>query len=169
MPSEPATPAPPHAPGTATRVARLLAIVGGLLTVGVAGLVTVSVLLRWATDRGLSGDFEMVQIALALAVFSFLPLCQAHRGNVMVDTFTARLPGQIQAGLDALWDLVYAGFAGFIAWRLWLGAMDSLRTRTTSMVLQLPIGYAIAACSLMAGFLCLVCLLTAHARLKDRP
>jgi TRAP-type C4-dicarboxylate transport system permease small subunit len=135
--------------------------------VGLAGVVTASVLMRWLGGQGINGDFELVQMGLALAVFAFLPLCQAHRGNVMVDTFTLRLPAPAQAGLDALWDLVYAAFAGFIAWRLAIGAWEAFTSRTTSMVLALPIHYAIGACAAMAAFLALICLSTAMRRAKE--
>jgi TRAP-type C4-dicarboxylate transport system permease small subunit len=151
------------------RIARVLAILGGILLVGLAALVTTSVAMRWSGGPGVNGDFEMVQMGLALAVFSFLPLCQARRGNVMVDTFTMRLPGWAQAGLDVLWDLVYAGFAGFIAWRLSIGAYEAYSSHTTSMVLGIPIHYAIGACSGMAAFLALVCVLTAIRRARGAP
>lgn len=152
----------------AARIARILALGGGFLVVGLAVLVTTSVLMRWLGGQGVDGDFEMVQMGLALAVFAFLPLCQAHRGNVMVDTFTLRLPAWMQAAIDALWDLVYAAFAGFIAWRLAIGAMEAFTSHTTSMVLGLPIHYAIAACAGMAAFLGLTCLLTALRRARTR-
>jgi TRAP-type C4-dicarboxylate transport system permease small subunit len=163
-------PAPDTSPPDhgAVRIARVLALAGGLLVVGLALLVTTSVVLRWLGGQGVNGDFEMVQMGLALAVFAFLPLCQAHRGNVMVDTFTSRLPSRVQAAVDALWDLVYAAFAGFIAWRLSIGAMEAFTSHTTSMVLGLPIHYAIAGCAGMAAFLALICILTALRRARTR-
>jgi TRAP-type C4-dicarboxylate transport system permease small subunit len=159
------SPPPPHDDGAA-RIARVLALLGGFLLVGLAVLVTTSVLLRWLGGQGVNGDFELVQTGLVLAVFAFLPLCQAHRGNVMVDTFTLRLPAGLQAALDVLWDLVYAAFAAFIAWRLAIGAFEALTSRTTSMVLGLPIHYAIAACAAMAAFLALIAVLTAIRRAR---
>ena len=163
----PETPAPPpaHDHGAA-RIARILALLGGFLVVGLAVLVTTSVLMRWSGGQGINGDFELVQMGLALAVFAFLPLCQADRGNVMVDTFTARLPSAVQAGLDVLWDVVYAAFAAFIAWRLAIGAWEALSSRTTSMVLGLPIHYAIGASAAMAAFLALIAILTAIRRAR---
>jgi TRAP-type C4-dicarboxylate transport system permease small subunit len=163
----PETPRPPpaHDHGAA-RIARVLALLGGFLLVGLAVLVTTSVLMRWSGGQGVNGDFELVQMGLALAVFAFLPLCQAHRGNVMVDTFTLRLPATFQAGLDVLWDLVYAVFAAFIAWRLAIGASEALSSHTTSMVLGLPIHYAISACAAMAAFLALIAVLTAIRRTR---
>ncbi len=161
------TPPPSPPDHGAARLARILALCGGFLAVGLALLVTASVVMRWLGGEGVNGDFELVQMGLALAVFTFLPLCQAHRGNVMVDTFTTRLPPPAQAALDALWDLVYAAFAGFIAWRLTIGAVEAMTSRTTSMVLELPIHYAIGACAGMAAFLALICLLTALRRARN--
>ena len=149
-----------------TAATEVLALTGGALMLVIACLVTASVLMRWLGGQGINGDFELVQMGLALAVFAFLPLCQAHRGNVTVDTFTARLPAAAQAALDLLWDLVYAAFAAFIAWRLAIGAAEALASRTTSMVLGLPIHYAIAACAAMAAFLALIAVLTAARRAR---
>lgn len=149
---------------TLERVARVLAVMGGLVAVGISLLVVTSVASRGAGLGGVRGDFELVQMATAVAFFFFLPLCQIRRGNVMVDTFTGRLPRRLQRGIDGVWDLVFAGFMGLIAWRLWVGAMEAFQTNTATMVLLLPVGYAITACSIIAGFLCLVALATAAER-----
>jgi TRAP-type C4-dicarboxylate transport system permease small subunit len=164
------TPAPPPQPqdSGAARIARVLALAGGVLLVGLAALVTASVVMRWAGGEGVNGDFELVQTGLALAVFAFLPLCQAHRGNVMVDTFTTRLPARVQGAIDAVWDLVYAGFAAFIAWRLSVGAAEALSSQTTSMVLGIPQGYAIAACAVMGAFLTVVAVVTGQRAAKGK-
>jgi TRAP-type C4-dicarboxylate transport system permease small subunit len=147
--------------GPLAAVTRPLAIAGGLLMVAVALTVTVNVLLRWLLNSAVSGDIEIVQIGTAVAVFAFLPLCQSRRGNITVDTFTLGLPRRIQNALDALWDLLYAGMALMIAWRLGVGSWDTIRSNTVSMMLGLPTGWAIAACAAMAAFLALVCLATA--------
>jgi len=164
------TPSPPpqgaeHDHGAA-RLARGLALTGGVIVLGLGVLVPVSVLMRWLLGEGINGDFEIVQTGLAVAVFMFLPLCQAHRGNVMVDTFTTRLPAAVQAGLDALWDCVYAAAAAFIAWRLSIGALEAHASRTTSMVLEIPIYYAIAVCAAVAAFLAMIAVMTAVLRLR---
>ena len=150
-----------------TAVAEGLALTGGLLMLTVAALVTASVLMRWLLGDGISGDFELVQIATALGAFAFLPLCQARRGNVVVDTFTAKLPRRARHGLDALWDLTYAALIAVLSWRLALGAVDAFASQTTSMVLGIPQGYAIAACGVMGVFLSLVAVTTARRLAKD--
>ena len=150
-----------------TSATEILALAGGLLMLVVACMVTVSVLMRWLAGDGISGDFELVQIGTALGAFAFLPFCQARRGNVIVDTFTARLPRRATRGLDALWDLVYAALIGVLSWRLVLGARDAFASQTTSMVLGIPQGYAIAACAVMGAFLTLVAAMTAARLLKS--
>ena len=145
-----------------TAATEVLALAGGALMLVVACLVTMSVLMRWLLGDGISGDFELVQIATALGAFAFLPLCQGRRGNVIVDTFTARLPERARRGLDALWDLAYAAVIAVIAWRLVAGALDAFASQTTSMVLGIPQGYAIAACAVMGAFLSLVAVATAR-------
>ena len=148
----------------AERLGAALALAGAALSLFVAGLVTVSVGLRWATSSGLPGDFEMVQMAVALAIFSFLPYTQLRRGNMLVDTFTIRLPPRAIAAIDAFWDLVYAAVASLLGWRLSVGATDAINSHTTTMVLGLPVGWAIMACSAMAGLLALGSLVTAASR-----
>ena len=78
--------APP--PGLLDRVVTALAIAGGALALGVAILVTVSVGRRWFGFQPIPGDFEFVQMATAVSIFSFLPYCQLRHGNIAVDTFT---------------------------------------------------------------------------------
>jgi TRAP-type C4-dicarboxylate transport system permease small subunit len=154
--------------GPLVAVTRPLAIAGGLLMLAVSIIVVVSVVMRWLINYSVPGDIELVQIGTALAVFAFLPLCQAHRGNIMVDTFTNRLPARVQRSLDALWDLVYAGMFAIIAWRLAVGAWDTIRSQTVSMMLALPIGWAIAACAVMAALLAAVAVGTAFVVLRGR-
>ena len=156
---------PPSGPLVAGTAA--LATAGSLLVIAVAVLVVGSVVRRWLADDAILGTVEIVETATALAVFSFLPLCQARRGNVVVDTFTTGLPLRARNALDAFWDLVYAGAAALIAWQLLQGARDTISSRTTSMMLGLPTGYAIAACAGMAALLAVVAAATAVRLLRS--
>src|SRR6478609_11105245 len=106
---------------------RGIAIAGGVLLVALATMVVVSVTLRsdLVGGAGVPGDFELVQMATAVAAFCFLPLCQLKRGNIFVDTFTLRLPQRWRDGLDALWDVVYGLAMALIAWRLGVGARSA--------------------------------------------
>ena len=145
-----------------------VAISGGMLALGVACLVTISVLGRWLFSAPIEGDFEFVRMATALAVFCYLPYTQVQRGNIMVDSLTTRLPRRGRALLDALWDLVYAGVALLMAHGLATGAMEALRNRETTMQLQLLVWPAIAICAALSLLLFFSALLSA-ARLLRRP
>jgi TRAP-type C4-dicarboxylate transport system permease small subunit len=125
------------------RLARLLAALGGVLMLGVSVLCTVSVGLRWLTSNPIAGDVEIVSIGAGLAAFLCLPYAQARGSNIMVDSLTSWAPAWVNRGLDALWALVYAGICGVLAWRLSLGAAETIRSHTTSQVLAIPYGWAI--------------------------
>jgi TRAP-type C4-dicarboxylate transport system permease small subunit len=158
----------PAGPGPLTAITERLAIAGGLLVLGAAALVCVSIGLRWLAATSVPGDFELVQIAVALAAFAFLPYSQIRRGNITVTTFTAGLPRGVQGAIDAFWDLVWAGFAALIAWRLAVGALEMIANHTTSMVSGIPLGWPVAATAAMACLLAIAGLATA-ARLLRAP
>jgi hypothetical protein len=150
------------------RACRGLAIAGGCLLLLGAALVTASVLRRWLTYTAIPGDFELVQMGLAVAVFAFLPLCQLRGTNIVVDSFTTRAPAWLQAGLDGLWALVYALVAGLVGWRMVAGTRDAFVSGTTTMVLALPIGWSMAVATTMAWWLALVALVAAARSLGRR-
>jgi TRAP-type C4-dicarboxylate transport system permease small subunit len=151
------------------RLSGAVAVTGGALSLAVALLVVVSVVGRRFFNAPIPGDFELVQMATAIAVFSFLPYCQARRGNIVVDTFTTRLPPRVNAVIDAFWDLVYAGMMGLMTACLAVGTLDHIRNGQTTMVLQFPIWPAIAVCTGLALLLTVVALATAGLLLRGRP
>lgn len=145
-----------------------VAIGGGLLSLAVALLVTSSVLGRWLFDKPIEGDFEFVKMATAVAIFSFLPYTQVQRGNIMVDTFTTKLPARGRAAIDALWDLTYAGVALLMAHGLFTGAGEALRNRESTMQLQILIWPAIGFCAVLATLLVFSSLISAARLVRAR-
>jgi TRAP-type C4-dicarboxylate transport system permease small subunit len=168
-----AEPAPPSLDesrriiGPFARLAERLALLGGLVSLSVACLVVVSVLGRWLVARPVTGDFDLVQMATAVSVFAFLPLTQARRSNIMVDTFTSWLPHPLQRAIDTLWDLVYAGMAVLMTYCLVNGTLGEWRTGTTAQMIPLPTWPAIAACAMMCAVLAIVAVATAIARSRS--
>lgn len=134
--------APPRGP--VARLAGALALAGGLVLLATAGLTTVSVLLRWTLSRPVPGDFELVSLGAALTVLLFLAHGTAMRANILVDAFTGFLPRRATRAIDALWSLVWAAAALLLAERMVLGAFDTWRSGTTTMVLSLPTWWAVA-------------------------
>lgn len=148
-------------PGLLDRIVTALAVAGGALSLGVAILVAVSVARRWLGFQPIPGDFEFVQMATAVSIFSFLPYCQLRHGNIAVDTFTSWLPARDNAFIDAFWDVVYAAMMALVAWCLFNGAGDMYRNGTTTMVLGLAVWPAVAICAALAAALAVTSCATA--------
>ena len=135
--------------GPVARLAGLFALAGGAALLATALLSTASVVRRWLTSQPIPGDFELVSLGSGLAVMGFLAYGTLLRTNILVDSFTGWLPRGVTRAMDAFWMLVWCGVAAVIAERLLLGARETLRTGTTTMVLGLPTWWAIglgAAC-----------------------
>lgn len=155
-----------RAPALLAWPARVLALAGGGVLLALTGLTVVSVLGRALVDRPVPGDFELVELGAAVAVFAFLPYAQLVGGNVIVDVFTQRLPRRPKALLDGLGGLLFALIAGLLTWRLAYGGLDFLQYRETTMVLRLPVWWAFPPIVLSGALLTVVCLYTAARDLR---
>lgn len=158
------------APSGFDRAVKGIALLGGALLIALSVVVVISVTLRsdLVGDAGVPGDFELVQMATALAAFCFLPWCQLRRGNIFVDTFTLKLPARWQRRIDALWDIVYALVMALIAWRLAVGARAAFATGENTMVLQVPSYLPIGFCAALAALVS-ACAVVSAMRLLRAP
>ena len=144
------------------RLARLLAILGGLVLVAVTVLTVASITGRAFTRQGLEpvpGDFELVEALTAFAVFAFLPWCQLRRGHATVDIFTRLFPERANRLIDLVCEILMTVVVVLIAWRLWHGMQDKLRYQETTFILQFPLwwSYAAAFVAAAAGVVVSVC------------
>jgi TRAP-type C4-dicarboxylate transport system permease small subunit len=120
------------------RLARLSALLAGALIAFMVLLTCLSIVGRETIGRTITGDFELVGLATGAAVGLFMPLCQLHRGNIVVDVFTAKLPKRINRGLDRLGALLLAVCCGLLAWRAALGGLSSFNSHGGTMLLGVP-------------------------------
>lgn len=147
------------------RAARLSALAGGVVLVGVMGLSAASVAGRWLLGSPIQGDFEIVQLGLAVSIASFLPLCQTRGANIVVDFFTAGVGRRARRVLDSTGALLLAAAILLVAWRTGAGAIDIRASGESTMVLGLPVWIAYA---LMVPPLLLTALAGVHAALGER-
>lgn len=119
-------------------VARLLAIVGGLVFVGLVIMSVISIVGRKTLGLVVPGDVEVLQMLAACASASFFPYCHLIHGDVKVDFFTHNLPQKTLWIMDAIGSLLIGLFGALIAWRTWEGAMTVKEFGETSMILQWP-------------------------------
>ena len=126
------------------RLARLCALFAGALFAFVVVLTCGSILGRETVGRTITGDFELVGLATGAAVGLFMPLCQIHRGNIVVDFFTAKFPKPVNRGLDRIGALLLGLCCGLLAWRAALGGWSSFQSHSSTMLLGVPEWYAYA-------------------------
>lgn len=143
------------------RLAASLAVAGGVLASLAALLVTVSVVGRWLFNSPIPADYEMVEVAIGIAVFAFLGQTQARGGHIAVDTFTLKLPARLNAAIDGVWDLVLAGFLGFFAWGLFTGGLAARTNGLTLIQIPWPVWPVYLLCSLLAALACVIAVATA--------
>lgn len=142
--------------GRLERLAAIPALIGGVLVCFAALLVSVSVLGRWLFNKPIPADYELVEVAVGVAVFCFLSYTQARSGHIAVDTFTQRLPARLNAVIDGIWDLVFAGFLAFFAWGLYSGGMEARLNGMTLIQLPWPIWPVYLVCAVLAALACFV-------------
>lgn len=126
-------------------VATALALAGGALLIAVGLLTTVSIIGRWTIDRPITGDIELVQLGIAVAIALFLPYCQLHRSHLIVDFFTARSSGPLQQRLDRVGSIVAGAVFLLLAWRAGIAVADMRAAGETTMVLAMPLWLPYAA------------------------
>lgn len=132
-------------PSLFDRLCAFLAVLGGFILTAAATVTAISVMGRYFFNAPIPGDVEIVALLMASSVALFLPYCQLHKGNVIVDVFTEAAPPRIRQGLDILASLLVAVVAAVLAWRLAIGGMELRIANDESMVLRLPtwIGFII--------------------------
>ncbi|GGB60011.1 hypothetical protein GCM10011316_35040 [Roseibium aquae] len=128
-------------PGAVALAATLWALLGGLVLLAVVAMNVASVIggIVWVP---FPGDFEMTQIGVAVAAFSFLPYTQITGGNVTADIFTSGAGVRTRAALTCLASLVAFGFALVLLWRMYAGMLDQKAYSYTTTILQFPIWLA---------------------------
>ncbi len=171
-----------------TGLARLLAILGGLVLITLIAITCLSVLGRIANSIGhsdfianylafaggffrafgpINGDYELVEAGIALAIFLFLPWCQLNRGHATVELFTSYFPQGMNRFLALFWEALFAFVIILITWRLSVGMSDKMRYEETTFLLQMPVWWAYAVCSIAAVFASIIALYSVWLHARD--
>jgi TRAP-type C4-dicarboxylate transport system permease small subunit len=145
--------------GAAEWVIHAWAIAGGvvLLAVVLVNVLSVAGSIFW---RPFPGDFELTEMGVAVAAFSFLPFCQLTDANVTADIFTARASTRWVAIFRVAAGIVALIFAGLLAWRMFYGMSDQREYGYTTAILQVPVWWAYVPCILSLVLLAVAALIT---------
>ncbi|MEX0760509.1 MAG: TRAP transporter small permease, partial [Tistlia sp.] len=124
------------------RVTEAWALAGGLLLVGVVLVNAASLAGGVLFGQPIAGDFEIVEVGIAVAVFSFLPYCQITGANVTADIFTAGAGRRWQSAFAILAGTIALGFGLLLLWRMSLGLLDFRRYLEVTTIYQFPLWIA---------------------------
>jgi TRAP-type C4-dicarboxylate transport system permease small subunit len=119
-------------------LAKLCAILAGLLLTVITLATCASLIGRNTLGVTLAGDFELTGVATGAAIALFLPWCQLQRGNILVDFFTAHASDQTNAALDRLGALLLGLVMLLLAWRTSVGGLNAYSTQSGTMMLGFP-------------------------------
>ena len=155
-----------RASGRIERLARAVAVAGGMLLVGVMAMTVVSVCGRYFFNAPIPGDYELTELACGVAVFCFFPWCHVRHGNIVVGFFTGAMRPRRRAALDAVHGVVFTAVAGLITWRLFVGGVHKYLDGETTLFLGIPLHLGYFSALLGAGMLTAVCALVACRHLR---
>ncbi|MDO5625043.1 MAG: TRAP transporter small permease [Pseudomonadota bacterium] len=140
-------------------LARWLARVGGAVLVALTAMTVVSIIGRSLTGLGLGpvrGDFELVEMGSALAVFCFLPWCHLKRGHAVVDMLWRSYPAGLRRFLDIATQALMLAVWLLLTWRMAVGMQDYMGNGETTFILQMPVWWGYAPCVVAAVLGCVV-------------
>ena len=171
-------------------LARITAIIGGLVLVVLIILTTLSILGRSVNDllhsdlaqgafgglaQGLidlgvgeiKGNYELLEAGVAFAIFSFFPICQLHGAHATVDIFTSALPERANRAIIAFWEVVLTAVLILISWRLFEGMQRYIGNGETTFFLQFPVWWSYAASFAASTVTCIVAVYCAWVRIVE--
>jgi len=153
--------------GLARRVIEVWALLGGMVLLGIALMSTWSAASGFVFNKPLPGDFELVEMGVAVAVFMFLPYCQLTDANVSADIFTARASQRTVDLLKLLASLIAIGFGALLIWRMWAGLLDYRQYVETTTTLRIPVWYAYVPILMSLALLMVACAISIRDQLHD--
>jgi TRAP-type C4-dicarboxylate transport system permease small subunit len=119
-------------------LAKICAILAGLLLVFITLMTVISVIGRDTIGKTIVGDFELSGAAAGAAIALFMPWCQCKRGNIMVDFFTTNASDASKDVMDRLGAIILASMIALMTWRTYLGGLNAWTTQSGTMMLGFP-------------------------------
>jgi len=145
----------------------VLGTAAALTLAAMMALTCVDVVGRYLFTRPVPGGLEIVEIMMAVIIFTALPLVTLREEHVTVDLLDAITPGWLMRAQHVAASLVCAATAGVLAWRLFLRAGLMMGYGDTTAVLKIalyPLTYTMAAMMALTAAAFLARALRAPAR-----
>jgi len=127
-------------------------------------LTCVDVVGRYLLNTPVAGGFELTEVSLAALIFLALPLVTLRNDHVVVDLFDRVTPDWLLRIQHVVASLVSAACAGYLAWRLWLRAVQMAAAGETTAVLKIKLGWLVYGMSALMALTAVAMLLVALRR-----
>lgn len=128
-----------------------------LLLVGLVSVMSITG--RALSGLGLgpvNGDFELVEMGTAMAVFCFMPWAHLKRSHAVVDLFWHAYPSALQRVLTLASDVLMLLSWLVLVWRMGVAMLDYRANEEVSFILQVPVWWGYAFSMGPAVFGCVV-------------
>lgn len=142
----------------------LLGAIAGILLFCLMTLTCVDVIGRYFFNTPVTGGFELTEMMLAALIFFGLPLVTIRNEHIMVDLLDPVTPDWLLRIQHVVSCLVCAVATGYLAWRLWLRAVNMAAAGETTAQLKLKIPYLTFSMSVLMGLTALALLMLACRR-----
>ena len=149
------------------KLSRLCAFCGGMILIALVLVSCVSIIGRLFFSAPLNGDFELIQMGSALAVFSFFPWAHIRRGHIRIEFFLARSSPSLRALLDGAADALFCLLSMTMTVYLALGGYSAYLNNEQTAVLALPLWWGFVAPVLSMALLSLVCGYSSYSHFKS--
>ena len=143
------------------------AVLGCIVLMSTVLISCSSVLGRLFLERSILGDFEVVEMGCAVAIFMFLPLCQLRDGNIIVDAFTMKINPFTKTLLDIVGVLMFCIMAIFFSIRMIYGVRDMFHYGEQTMLLEIPVWIPFVPAILSFFLLSLTCIFSIYIKVSD--
>ena len=120
-------------------VAVWFAYAGGAIVATIGIMSAISIIGRALWSKPITGDFELVEIGIAVAGSLFLAYCQITAGNIFVDIFTIRASDKAKVAMDCFGAILMGIMFALVGWRCAVGMLDIRQNGETSMLMGFPI------------------------------
>lgn len=117
---------------------RCFALAGGLILLALINMSLISIVGRKLFSTPIRGDMELMEVGAAVAIASFLPLCEFRGNHLKADAFTLKAPLVVRRALDALAHFLCFAAASVLVWRTSLQVLDSYEYGDVTTLLSIP-------------------------------
>ena len=145
-------------------VAPALGVFAALVLFAMMLLTCADVVGRYFLSRPIFGAFELTEMLLAALIFAGLPLVTLRNEHVTVDVFDSITPDwlfRIQHVIACALGLLSTGY---LAWRLWLRAVNMDAAGETTAQLKFKLAYLTYAMSILMALTAVALLVLAFRR-----